>query len=151
MRPGLEMTRRGVAGLALGTLLAGRAARAESEPVSGRVSLTQRQVSLFGSVAWGSGTLTFHGRSYRFRIRGLGVGGVGISEITAQGEVYRLARVADFPGLYGLVRTGAVAGSSQMEGGIWLQNPAGVQMHLHTQRSGVALSVGADGMLIEMD
>jgi hypothetical protein len=117
----------------------------------GRVTLSQTQVSLFGSVSWGSGTLTFGGHSYRFRIRGLGVGGIGISELRAVGEVYHLSRAADFPGLYGGARAGAVAGSSEVQGGLWLQNPAGVIIHLHPERTGYALQVGADGLLIQMD
>lgn len=128
-----------------------RGARAEGTQPAGRVTITQTQVSLLGSVSWGSGSLTFQGHTHRFRIRGLGVGGFGISELHANGEVYGLARLADFSGLYGTARAGAVAGTAQMRGGVWLQNPAGVSMHLHPQRSGVALQVGADGLLIELD
>lgn len=128
-----------------------RASRAEGTQPAGRVTITQTQVSLLGSVSWGSGTLTFQGHTHRFRIRGLGVGGLGIAELHANGEVYGLARLADFSGLYGTARAGAVAGTAQLRGGVWLQNPAGVSMHLHPQRSGVALQVGADGLLIELD
>ena len=85
------------------------------------------------------------------RIRGLGVGGVGISELHANGDVYGLSRIADFPGLFGAARAGAVANTTQVRGGVWLQNPVGVSIHLHPQRSGVALQVGADGLLIELD
>ncbi|MCA3349902.1 MAG: hypothetical protein INF97_04845 [Roseomonas sp.] len=147
--------RRAISGLAFAALFTRRLAaqtgsQAEEHPV-GRVTLSQTQVSLFGSVSWGSGTLTFGGHSYRFRIRGLGVGGIGISELRAVGEVYHLSRIADFPGLYGGARTGAVAGSKEVQGGLWLQNPAGVVIHLHPERTGYALQLGADGLLIQMD
>jgi hypothetical protein len=152
---GPTTTRRSVSGLALAALFtrsvaAQTGSQAAERPV-GRLSLSQTQVSLFGSVSWGSGTLTFGGHSYRFRIRGLGVGGIGISELRAVGEVYHLSRAADFPGLYGGARAGAVAGSSEVQGGLWLQNPAGVIIHLRPERTGYALQVGADGLLIQMD
>lgn len=115
----------------------------------GRIRISQTQASLLGSVSWGRGTLEYEGHSHRFRIRGIGVGGVGFTRMTARGEVYHLDRLGDFPGVYGLTRTGAVAGNVQMRGGIWLQNPAGVQIRLTPQRTGMALQVGADGILIE--
>ena len=146
------MTRRSATWLAAGAILLPGAAIAQSgERVSGRLTMTQRQVSLLGSVAWGSGTLTFEGRTYNFRIRGVGIGGLGISEFTATGEVYDLQRAADFGGVYGQARAGAVAGDSQVQGGMWLQNSSGVRIHLHPQRTGVALQIGADGMLIEFE
>jgi hypothetical protein len=70
--------------------------------------------------------------------------------VKAHGEVYRLSKAADFPGLYGGLRAGAVAGSSEIKGGLWLQNPAGVIIQLHPDRSGYALQLGADGLLIQM-
>jgi hypothetical protein len=146
------MTRRNATWLAA-ALLAPAAAAAPSgasERPSARLTLTQRQVSLLGSVAWGSGTLVFEGHSHRFRIRGVGIGGVGISEMTATGEVYGLEKLSDFLGVYGQARAGAVGGESQLRGGIWLQNTAGVRIFLSPERTGVALSVGADGMLIEL-
>ncbi len=148
-------TRRAVGGLGLVTVFtAGLGARTGSAQPSGpvgHVTITQTQVSLLGSVSWGSGTLTFEGHTHRFRIRGLGVGGVGISELHANGEVYGLSRLADFPGLYGAARAGAVANTTQVRGGVWLQNPAGVSIQLRPQRTGVALQIGADGLLIELE
>ncbi len=145
------MGRRPVTWLAAGAfLLPGLALAQTAEPVSARLTMTQRQVSLLGSVAWGSGTLTFAGHSHNFRIRGVGIGGLGISEFTATGEVYGLRQLSDFSGVYGQLRAGAVAGSSQVQGGLWLENASGVRIHLHPQRTGVALQLGADGMLIEL-
>lgn len=146
-----RMTRRSAIWLGAGALLLPGFALAQTpEAPSARLTMTQRQVSLLGSVAWGSGTLTFAGQSHNFRIRGVGIGGLGISEFTATGEVYGLRQLSDFSGVYGQLRAGAVAGDSQLQGGLWLENPSGVRIHLHPQRTGVALQVGADGMLIEL-
>ena len=150
-----RITRRAASGLALGALftrhVSAQSGSQEAERPVGQVTLSQTQVGLFFGVSWGSGTLTFGGHSHRFRIRGLGVGGIGISEVQAHGEVYHLSKVADFPGLYDGVRAGAVAGSSEIKGGLWLQNPAGVIITLHPARSGYALQLGADGLLIQME
>ena len=148
-------TRRAAGGLALAALLTrqvgAQTGSPEAERPAGRVVLSQTQVGLFYGVSWGSGTLNFADHSYHFRIRGLGVGGIGVSEVKAHGEVYRLSKAADFPGLYGGLRAGAVAGSSEIKGGLWLQNPAGVIIQLHPDRSGYALQLGADGLLIQME
>ena len=150
-----SISRRAASGLALAALwtrkVAAQTGSQDAERPVGAVTLSQTQVGLFYGVSWGSGTLTFGGHSYRFRIRGLGVGGIGISEVRANGEVYRLSKVADFLGLYGGARAGVVAGSSEIKGGLWLQNPAGVIITLHPTRSGYALQLGADGLLIQME
>ena len=113
--------------------------------------MEQTQVSLLANAGWGHGTLNFQGRSYRYRLHNLGVGGIGYSKLSARGNVYALTKVEDFPGLYGLVEAGAVAATDQLHGGVWLQNPAGVRMHLVPNRSGLALNVGADGMVIQFE
>ncbi|PWS34395.1 hypothetical protein DFH01_25605 [Falsiroseomonas bella] len=150
-----QSTRRAVGKAGLVTVLAAgigaRTGSAQPAHPVGHVTITQTQVSLLGSVSWGSGTLTFEGHTHRFRVRGLGVGGVGISELRANGDVYALSRLADFPGLYGAARAGAVAGSAAVRGGVWLRNPAGVSIQLRPQRTGVALQIGGDGLLIELE
>ena len=156
----LHPLHRRTAALALAALaLPVRATKAQDTPPApppvapggavGRIRVSQTQASLLGSVSWGRGTLEYQGHTHRFRIRGVGVGGVGFTRMTARGEVYHLDRLGDFPGVYGLTRAGAVAGDVQMRGGIWLQNTAGVQIRLRPERTGVALQVGADGILIE--
>ena len=61
--------------------------------------MNQVQAAFIGSGGGGgSGTLNFRGQSYPFAVGGLGIGGIGASTINAQGEVYGLNNVADFPG-----------------------------------------------------
>ena len=40
------------------------------------------QVAYIGNAGGGSGTLTYQGQTYPFRIAGLGVGGIGVSRST---------------------------------------------------------------------
>jgi hypothetical protein len=117
---------------------------------SGRVQITQTQASFVGNVAWGSGTLYFENRRIPFRINGLGVGGFGVSRMTATGEVYGLRNLSDFPGVYGQLRAGLVAGDAQLRGGLWMQNSSGVRINLRPQREGLSLQLGGDGMYVEL-
>jgi hypothetical protein len=60
---------------------------------SGSVSIHQVQVAFIGSGAVGGGTLYFRGRSYPFKLGGLGIGGIGISTLDAAGSVYNLRQL----------------------------------------------------------
>ena len=131
-------------------LLSMVAPRAWADKPSGRVDIEQIQISLLIGAGWGHGTLYFEG-THPFSIKGLGIGGLGVDKIEARGNVFHLAKLSDFPGTYGSVHTGAVATDVEYKGGIWMQNPAGVQLHLVPKRVGLALSFGADGVLIQLD
>jgi hypothetical protein len=135
--------------LASPVLLRASPALAAEKP-SGTLTLHRVDVALLLNAGWGGGTLYYDGH-HAFKIKGLGVGGIGVSKLEAHGNVFRLKQLSDFPGVYGSVQAGAVAGDEQLHGGIWLQNPAGVQIHLVPRRQGVALSLGASGVLISFD
>ena len=131
-----------------GALSVGPAAIQGLQP-SGRVEMTQVQAAYIGSGSAGSGTLWYRGRSYRFSVGGLGVGGIGFSTIEANGEVYKLDELSQFPGGYAQGRYGFALGSHSM-GDLWLQNEAGVILHLKAKRSGLMLSLGGDAVVIDM-
>jgi hypothetical protein len=122
----------------------------EGKAPSGTVDMREVQVAYMGNAGGGKGTLTFGGQMHRFIIAGLGVGGVGISELDAEGEVYSLADLAAFPGAYVQGQYGVVAGDDSA-GDIWLKNERDVVMHLKAKREGLMLAVGADAIDIRMD
>ena len=66
---------------------------------SGFVEMHEVQVAYIGNAGGGSGTLTFQGKTYPFRIAGLGVGGIGVSTVDAEGEVYDLRNWPSSPAL----------------------------------------------------
>ena len=68
------------------------------------------QVAYIGNAGGGRGTLTFRGETHYFTIAGLGVGGFGVSTVDAEGEVYNLTDLVQFPGAYGAGQYGAVVG-----------------------------------------
>lgn len=124
---------------------------AGAQEPSGRVRIEQVQIALLVSGNVGGGVLEFQGASHDFSLGGLGVGGVGAARIEATGEVYNLARLADFEGAYAQGRAGAVAGDQQLQGGLWLVNAKGVEIMLESRREGLALSLGGDAVYIKFD
>ena len=131
-------------------LALGACSSTEDAPMtSGSIEVDEVQVAFIASGNIGGGTLSYDGKSYDFSIGGLGVGGIGISEIRAKGTVHDLHDVADFAGIYGQARAGAVAGDVSA-GGLWLTNTNGVTISLDGEREGLMLSIGADGIIIEM-
>jgi hypothetical protein len=146
-------------GTALGTLLllAGCSSSVKLGPEAvaglapdGTVDMEQVQAAFIGSAGGGSGTLFYRGGTYPFAIGGLGVGGIGASTISAEGEVYKLNGLQNFPGAYGQARYGFAIGNSSA-GDLWLQNEKGVIMHLKAKRTGLMLSLGGDAVVISMN
>jgi hypothetical protein len=115
----------------------------------GTVDMNEVQVAYIGSGGGGNGTLFYHGGVYPFTIAGLGVGGIGASTISAEGEVYKLNNLASFAGAYAQGRYGFAIGSTS-GGDLWMQNEAGVIMHLKAKRTGLMLSLGGDAVVISM-
>ncbi len=89
---------------------------------SGSVTITEDFVAGLGG---GTGTLYYQGQTYPFRLAGSVFGPGGVSNISASGEVYKLASVAEFPGRY-TQSTGAAGLSTSGGSDLWLQNTAGV-------------------------
>ncbi|HTR17426.1 MAG TPA: hypothetical protein VMI52_10385 [Acetobacteraceae bacterium] len=119
------------------------------KPPSGTVEMSQLQAAFIGSGSGGTGTLHFRGRSYRFKVGGLGVGGIGVSSIKARGEVYNLNKISQFPGTYIQGRYGFAVGRASA-GGLWLKNSSGVILNLKAKRTGLMLSLGGDAVVISM-
>ena len=98
--------------------------------------------------SWGSGVFRYEGRTYRFSVIGLTVGDVGVSTISAVGNVYHLYRPSDLAGNYAAVGAGIAVGGGV--GGITMQNQKGVQIQLYSVVQGVQLTIGPQGFNIEM-
>ena len=116
----------------------------------GMVEMQEVQAAYIGSGSAGTGILTFRGVQYPFKVGGVGVGGIGLSTIDATGEVYNLSDLGQFPGTYGQARYGFAIGTAS-GGDLWLQNEAGVILHLKAKRTGLMLSLGGDAVVISMN
>jgi hypothetical protein len=115
----------------------------------GTIEMHEVQAAYIGSGSGGGGVLYFRGIDYPFDVGGVGVGGIGVSTIEATGEVYNLRNLGQFPGTYGQARYGFAIGTASA-GDLWLQNEAGVILHLKAKRTGLMLSLGGDAIVISM-
>ena len=128
-----------------------RAERADRTEHPGPDTVRHRQSDrdLRRRVGGGSGTLAFNGQTYPFQLIGSVIGPGGADRITASGEVYKLSNINDFAGRY-TQGSGAAGLSKGGEGQLWLQNNAGVIMHLYSTSSGVLLSLGKEEIIIRL-
>ncbi len=115
----------------------------------GQVTITLKAVGAGVGLEWGHGVLTYKGKKYTFKVRGIKVGTVGIAEAHAQGDVYNLFSIAEFPGHY----VAADAGLAIFQGkeGQAFKNTKGVHILLNSAEKGVALNIGADGFTIRLE
>jgi hypothetical protein len=113
---------------------------------SGTVTLSETFVGGFGG---GKGVLSFQGRKYPFRLVGSVIGPGSVSKLNVSGDVYKLDDVAQFPGAYAQ-GTGKAGLETSGASDLWLENKAGVVMHLTGTTSGVTLSLGRDEIFIQM-
>jgi hypothetical protein len=121
----------------------------QGQTPDGTVDMHEVQAAYIGSGSAGSGILFFQGVQHPFEVGGVGVGGIGLSTIEATGEVYNLRDLGQFPGTYGQARYGFALGTAS-GGDLWMQNEAGVIMHLKAKREGLMLSLGGDAVVISM-
>jgi len=135
------------AAILLGVVYAVGAQPQEPYPI-GEVTLEAKQVTAGVGYTWGSGTLKFGGKEYKFMVRGLDVAAVGIVKISAKGEVYNMKSEADFAGDY----VAAQAGAAVVKGpvGLLMRNAKGVVINLKAEQTGVQFTLGAKGLSISM-
>jgi hypothetical protein len=123
---------------------------ADEKKPDGTVAIqeTDFAVILGGSV--GGGKLTYQGKTYEFKIGGLTAGAnVGVTKVSAVGDVYDLKDVSKFPGMYTKFDVGA--GFAAAAGALYLKNENGVVMKLTSRGGGFQLNVGsASGVKVTM-
>lgn len=123
-------------------------ATGEEKVLSGTVEIDATQLAFIVSGKFGGGVLKFQGKEYAFKGGGLGIGGIGVQKIKATGKVYNLTDVSKFPGTYVAARAGATLGKGKNV--ISVSNQHGVIIDLKASTEGVALSIGADGLVVKM-
>jgi len=135
-----------------GTLLAtGAALAADAKQPVGTVSIEEEQFGLLVGGSKGTGTLVFEGKEYPFQLKGLSAGlNVGVSKMSATGEVYDLENVSQFPGTYTKLDASIALGGGM--GGLRLKNDNGVIMTLHSRTQGADLNLGSiTGVTVTME
>lgn len=113
---------------------------------AGTVSISTTSIAAGIGINWGEGVLRTGGRHYTFQLQGLEVGAVGVSNVQATGNVFHLAKVADFEGTYVAVTGDAAIGTGA--GVLTMRNQNGVVINLQSTQQGVKLTAGAEGINI---
>lgn len=129
-------------------LLLGAAAHAADTP-SATLELSGGSVGAGVGIDWGSGTLRYNGKKYPISVKGLTVGDVGITKVSASGTVFGLKKLEDFNGNYTAVEAGATAAGG---GGITeMKNQNGVRVRLVSTTQGAQLNLGASGVDVSIE
>ena len=128
-------------GLALGV------ARAADAP-DATIKLSGGSIAAGVGLSWGSGTLTYKGKTYPISVNGLSVGDVGVTKIEASGDVANLKTLDDFDGNYTALGAGAtVAGGGA---GVAMKNQNGVTVTLVSTTQGVKFTLGGAGVSMKI-
>ncbi len=128
-------------------------AKAMEKPVTAPppawVELERTSVAAGLGIHWGGGTLQFEGRDYGFSLKGVSLGDVGASKLSALGDVRHLDDIADFAGTYVAVGAGIAAGPGASA--MTMRNEHGVVITLRSELKGAQLTLGAEGLHIALD
>ena len=120
----------------------------QSQAATGSVRVRITNVGFIVGVGGGSGTLTFHGRHYRFNISGVSAGTIGIAGTDLVGTATHLRTAADINGTYTALAAGlAVAGGAKA---VTLQNARGVVLTLRGRQVGFQASLSLSGLTITL-
>ena len=119
-----------------------------SPEVSGTVEIESKAVAIGIGFQWGGGTLTMYdGSTHEFKLKGLSVLDVGISSVSASGEVYKLTDPKDFTGTYFAGQAGGALGGGGAS--IVMKNKKGVVMRLESKQKGVRLTLAPEGISVK--
>lgn len=112
------------------------------------LDFTGHAVGVGVGVNWAKGTLHYQGKSIPVSVRGLSLASVGVTNVSALGDVYHLTQLSDFAGKYTAVSAGAaLAGGGSVAA---MQNANGVVIRMRAATQGVELNLGIDGIAIDL-
>ena len=137
-----------VVGLFLVSLVAGTSAVSAQGATTGKVMLESKSVAIGVGVSWGDGVLEFRGKKYPFTVEGLSVVDLGVSKVSARGDVKNLKKVEDFEGNYTAAGAGAAVGGGA--GVAALKNQNGVEMNLTATAQGVKFALAGAGVSVKL-
>ena len=115
----------------------------------GFLTIHLKHVGAGVGVEWGKGVLTYKGKKYTFKVKGMQIGTVGISTVTAKGEVYNLFQLAQFAGHYVAVEASAAVfkGKEAQE----FKNSKDVHVVFKGTQKGLNLAIGPEGFDIDLE
>jgi hypothetical protein len=124
------------------------AAATPSQAQTGAVRLNIVKVGFIVGAGGGSGTLSYHGKTYRLSVGGVSLGSLGVASADLVGTASNLHRPSDIAGTYGAAGAGfTFVGGGQVA---TLQNEKGVVLTLQGRQAGFQASLGLAGMTISL-
>jgi hypothetical protein len=133
----------------IGIALAFDAATAKEKTPNATIELTGKSVAAGVGVSWGSGTLTYNGKTYPVSITGIDIGDVGVTTVTATGKVYDLKKLEDFDGNYASVGAGATLGGGADT--VAMKNQHGVRVDIVSTTQGIKLALATGGASLKIE
>ena len=124
-------------------------AKPVTAPPPAWVELERTSVAAGLGIHWGGGTLQFEGRDYGFSLKGVSLGDLGASKLSALGNVRNLDDISDFAGTYVAVGAGIAAGPGASA--VTMRNEHGVVITLRSELRGAQLTLGAEGLRIALE
>ena len=117
-------------------------------PSVARIRFSGGEIAAGIGISWGDGTIVYHGVLRPFHISGLSVANVGITSLTATGNVYNLRRLEDFAGNYAEVAAGATIGGGGSVA--YLRNEHGVVIEVTSSTVGLDFQLSSNGVSISL-
>jgi len=143
------MRRFAVAVLVVASLVAASAGLASAQGgTSATLTVSGGTVAAGIGLHWGTGTLSYSGKTYPVKVEGLSAGEVGVIRATARGEVSNLEKLEDFSGNY--VAVGVEATAAGGAGVTVMRNQNGVVVELTSTTQGASLLFGAKGIRLTL-
>jgi len=112
------------------------------------VQLQTTSIAAGIGISWGDGIVTFEGRDYDFKLKGISLIDLGVSSSVSVGDVHNLESIADFAGTYVAVEAAGAAGAGASA--ITMRNENGVVITLNSELQGVQLALAAKGLKITL-
>src|SRR5512137_1668571 len=124
-------------------------AMAQDKKVDATLTMSEGQVAFGIGFNWGKGVLTYEGKEYPFKVKGLSVVDIGITKATSSGKVYNLKKLEDFDGNYTAASAeGTVAGGA---GALTMKNQNGVVIDLVSTTAGANLKLAVEGVAFTLE
>ena len=122
-------------------------AAADSKP-DATIDISGNTVGVGVGFTDAKGTLHYEGKSYPVQMQGVSVAYVGVSTMTAAGEVFNLKQLEDINGNYTAATAGATLAGGATE--TTMKNQNGVVIKMHATNAGVDLRLSIDGVSVKV-
>jgi hypothetical protein len=124
-------------------------AMAQGKKVDATLTMSEGQVAVGIGFNWGKGVLSYKGKEYPFKVKGLSVVDIGITKATSSGKVYNLKKLEDFNGNYTAASAeGTLAGGA---GALTMKNQNGVVIDLVSTTTGVNMKLSIEGVSLTLE